>query len=575
MNHFRLLDYDIYSKRIGFYFYNREKIGSYFGLFLTTIYILSLFILFIVLLIRTIQRKEIRVYDSSIYSQGMPIMEVDPKSIYFAFGLEDPMTSNRFVDETIYSAKIVFFDRSKINGNFETVDRKELDFEICKEENFGENYKHLFIKGELNNSYCLKNNYNLTLAGGYKYDRMTYFRIRIYPCKNKTENNNHCKPKEVIDNYFKGGYFSILTKDIGLNPSNFSFPVLATLQDLYTTIDKQIYRDYLLYYGITEIKTDTGLFFEDIETRRYLDFRKVVESFNFRDEEEFYGGKASCSVAFRLDDIIKVQIRTYTKIKEVLSSTGGYMQLISTIFTLMALLSNRLTPELKIMNGIFNFNLNQQKMMMKIHTIKDLNSIDFSPKNNNYIYFPSKKGISLKNQNLKNNKNNNYNSFLEIEKNNDNSSSIILKLNNNEELFSQKKEIEKGFNKTIIGNSKISVFLEHKNNHTKDIDYKNDNNNISNNPYSKKINNISLINPKNISNNSMQEFNDKINFNLFQYYCFGRTYRKRKEISLFKLGISLYKKTMDIINVFTFLLLIEKNIQFKKKSISSFFKDLE
>ena len=251
------------------------------------------------------------------------------------------------------------------------------------------------------------------------------------------------------------------------------------------------------------------------------------------------------------------------------------MQLISTIFTLMALLSNRLTPELKIMNGIFNFNLNQQKMMMKIHTIKDLNSTDFSPKNNNYIYFPSKKGISLKNQNLKNNKNNNYNSFLKIEKNNDNSSSIILKLNNNEELFSQKKEIEKGFNKTIIGNSKISVFLEHKNNHTKDIDYKNDNNNINNNPYSKKINNISLINPKNIANNSMQEFNDKINFNLFQYYCFGRTYRKRKEISLFKLGISLYKKTMDIINVFTFLLLIEKNIQFKKKSISSFFKDLE
>ena len=126
-----------------------------------------------------------------------------------------------------------------------------------------------------------------------------------------------------------------------------------------------------------------------------------------------------------------------------------------------------------------------------------------------------------------------------------------------------------------MGNSKISYILERKNNHTKDIDYKNESNNLNNNPISKKINNISINNQKNHTNSSIQEFNDKINFNLFQYYCFGRTYKKRKEINLFKIGISLYKKTMDIINVFTFLLLIEKNIQFKNKSISSFFKDIE
>ena len=165
MQKFSILDYDIYSKRIGFYFENKEKIGSYFGLILTTIYILILLIIFFIYLIRTIQRKEIKVYDSTIFSQEIPIIEVDPNLIYFAFGLEDPMTSNRFIDETIYTVKIVFFDRHKIEGEFQTVDRKELDFEQCKENNFGENYKHLFVEGELNKSYCLKN-YNLTLVGG-------------------------------------------------------------------------------------------------------------------------------------------------------------------------------------------------------------------------------------------------------------------------------------------------------------------------------------------------------------------------------------------------------------------------
>ena len=430
-NKFSFIYYDIYSKRIGFFYNNHEKIGSCFGLFLTALYILITLILFLYLLIRTIQRKEMKVFDSTIYSKEMPIIDINSSLIYFAFGLEDPMTANRFVDETIYNVKIAYFDRTKVNGEFQTTERRDLEYELCKEENFGENYKHLFMQGELSNSYCLKD-YNLTLAGGYKYNRMSYFRIRLYPCINSTTNNNHCKPQTIIDNYFKGGYFSILSKDIGLNPSNYSFPVLATLQDLYTSIDKNIYRDYILYYGITEIQTDTGLFFEYVENTRYLDFRKEAHSFNFRDEKEFYSGKTICSIAFRLDDIIKVQKRTYTKYKEVFASTGGYMQLISTIFTLLSLISNKLIPELKIMNGIFNFSLKKQKMMMKINTIKEFNSAITQNNFNNYIYFPSRKSNSQGKKNSVNINNISKGSLIGLD---DNNSSLINVFNNKEELF--------------------------------------------------------------------------------------------------------------------------------------------
>jgi len=535
---FSFIYYDIYSKRIGFFYNNHDKIGSYFGLFLTALYILITLILFLFLLIRTIQRKEMKVYDSTIYSKEIPIININTSLIYFAFGLEDPITANRFVDETIYSVKIAYFDRIKINGEFQTIDRKDLEYEYCKVENFGENYKHLFIQGELNNSYCLKD-YNLTLAGGYKYNRMSYFRIRLYPCINSTNNNNHCKPQSEIDKYFKGGYFSILSKDIGLNPSNYSFPVLPILKDLYTTIDKNIYRDYILYYGITEIQTDTGLFLENVENTRYLDFRKESHSFNFRDEKDFYSGKTICTIAFRLDDIIKVQKRTYTKFKEVFASTGGYMQLISTIFTLLSLISNKLIPELKIMNGIFSFSLKKQKMMMKINTIKDFNSALTQNNFNNYIYFPSKKNIS---QGKKNSVNININniskgSLIGLE---DNNSSIVNVFNNKEEIFNKKRESGKQNNITKE-NSKISSFVEQK------FKHKND----------KK-------GEQNINNrfNSFLDFNEVINFNLFDYYCycFRTISKKDKEIKLFNSGISLYRRKMDVINVFTFLILIEKFI---------------
>jgi hypothetical protein len=472
-----------------------------------------------------------KVYDSTIYSKEMPIIDINSSLIYFAFGLEDPTTANRFVDETIYNVKIAYFDRTKINGEFQTTERRDLEYELCKEEKFGENYKHLFMKGELNNSYCLKD-YNLTLAGGYKYNRMTYFRIRLYPCINRTTNNNNCKPQSIIDNYFKNGYFSILSKDIGLNPSNYSFPVLPTLQDLYTSIDKNIYRDYILYYGITEIQTDTGLFYENYQNERYLDFRKEAQSFNFRDENDFYSGKTICSVAFRLDDIIKVQKRTYTKFKEVFASTGGYMQLMSTIFTLLSLISNKLIPELKIMNGIFSFSLKKQKMMMKINTIKDFNSTFTQNNFNNYIYFPSKKSVSQGKKNSVILNNISKGSLIGLE---DNNSSLINVFNNKEELFNKKRESGRQNNITKE-NSKISSFVEKK--------FK------------------SKIDKRDNNSNSLLDFNEIINFNLFDYYCycFRSISKKNKEIKLFNTGITLYKRKMDVINVFTFLVLIEKFI---------------
>ena len=133
------------------------------------------------------KRSNIKVYDSTIYSQDIPVANINSSSLYFAFGLENPNTSNRFIDETIYYPKLLFFERKKENGEFQTIIRIELEYEPCIGEKFGENYKKLVSENDYINSYCLKD-FNLTLKGGYKYDRFSYLRIRIYACKNSTEN---------------------------------------------------------------------------------------------------------------------------------------------------------------------------------------------------------------------------------------------------------------------------------------------------------------------------------------------------------------------------------------------------
>ena len=552
-------NFDMYARSPNFYFKNHDRINTCFGTLLTLIYIVVSLTLFIYQLIMTIQRKNFKVYDSTIYGQEMPFIDLNSNTLYFAFGLEDPQTMNRFIDDSIYVAKIVFVDKAKINDELVTVYQQNLDFEKCNVINFGENYQHLFLEDELNNSYCLKKfERNLTLAGGYKYERFSYIRIRIYPCVNSTENNFTCKSQEEIDRFMSSGYFSIILKDIGLNPSNYSIPVLPTLQDLYTTIDKKIYKNYILNLGVTEIHTDIGLFQEKIKTQKYLQFRKEMETFTFRNEEEYYQGKSVIIAQLKLDDNINVQTRSYVKIPEIFSTIGGYMQLMNTAFLLLSIIVNKFNLELKILNSIFKFNLKKKKIIMKLQKLNDWEDMRVSSIHSPTVNFKKMTNISQhldlldnksKNSLIKENEINNI-SYLNLSENKNDaehkSKSIIL------------KKIKRKSNALPFENSKME--------HSNKISKKNLNLNLRNTQDHHKENgtNYNLLNSKknNFFNEmSYKDFNDNIELNMFDYCCCHLIHEKRhKIIELYNIANSFYRKKLDVVNVFNLLLLTEKNL---------------
>lgn len=559
----KIYDFDMYSNTLNFFLDNKKRIGSFLGLFLTFIYILAALVILIIYSIKVLERKYIRVNDSVIFSNSTPEIEINSDNFNLAFGVENPKTSNRFIDPTIYYPEIEYIKRVRNeNGEFETVEKKEMKSINCKINSFGNYSKN--ILGELNNSYCLED-FNFNLTGGYKYNIMSYIRIKIFPCSNKTKGIT-CKPKEVIDSYLNKGYFSILLEDIGLNPSNYSVPVLPIFQNLYTTIDSRIYRDFILYLGITEILTDSGLFYEIINKEKYLKFNNELESFYFRDTNEYNEGEELCNLQIRLDDIIHIQQRDYVKFPEIFSLMGGYMQFLSTIFSLISMLTN-LDLELKILNNLFNFNLKQNRITIKINNIKDFNAIKH--KNHGHPHYASKKSLLLrKSRNLKllNNGNtniNNNNSINSVTNKNligkDNNSCIkILPIINKNSGNSEE------INNMSIENNKKSLFYNKNNcnNNNKD-------NGLNKRAKSLKIDEKIYFRPLPMITNSFErgkneeykedaeKYNNIMDVNIFSYYCCG-TFYKRKEKELFDLGVSLYRKRMDIVNIFTIILLSEK-----------------
>ena len=549
-------NFDMYARSPNFYFKNHDRINTCFGTLLTLVYIIVSLTLFIYHSIITIQRKNFKVHDSTIYGQEMPFIDLNSNILYFAFGLEDPLTMNRFIDDSIYIPKIVFVDKAKINDELVTVYQQNLEIEKCKVINFGENYQHLFLEDELNNSYCLKKfEQNLTLAGGYKYERFSYIRIRIYPCVNSSENNFSCKSQEEIDHFMSSGYFSIILKDIGLNPANYSIPVIPTLQDLYTTIDKRIYKNYILNLGVTEIHTDIGLFQEDIKTQKYLQFRKEMETFTFRNEEEYYQGKSVIIAQLKLDDNINVQTRSYIKIPEIFSTIGGYMQLMNTAFLLLTIIVNKFNLELKIINSIFKFNLKKKKLIMKLQKLNDYDDLHISNISNIHTPVVNFKKMTNITQHLDLLDNKSKNSLMK-----ENEINNISLLN-----FSENKNDIDNNNK-----NKITILKKHK---RKSNALPIENSKMENTKDKMPKKNLRLsqdhikengtnFNKKNIFNElSYKDFNDKIELNMFDYCCCHLVYEKRhKIIELYNITNSFYRKKLDVVNVFNLLLLIEKNL---------------
>ena len=551
-------DFDIFAKRLGLYHNRKEKIGSFFGFSLTVIYILISLLIFIYYTISTIKGKDLQVHDSTEYSKDIPYINLNNSNLlYFAFGVENSVFASRFVDETIYTVRAVYYFGEKNSGGaFKTIENRDLKIEKCKVEKFGKEYQHLFTKGELDNSYCV-DNFDFALTGGLIYSQFSCIRILLYPCVNTTENNNHCKPQEEIDKVLAGGYFSFLLKDIGLNPTNYSFPILPTIQNFYTTISKDFFRDVIFNYEITEIQTDYGLFFEEKKTERYLRFDKIKENIFLRDDKDYYyKGKNMSKVEIRLNDNIHVQRRSHKKMSTVFSTTGGYMQVLYTIFVLLSFIPNKFVFETIIVNSLLNLQFSNNKINnhhnnfnFKNIITDNSNNINYNSRNINNISNESKnRSIGLKCEVKRNNE------FHYTQKN------VLINIKKNGKILSSIKD------ENSIDKIRNVTFLERNDNFSKlemvprNIEF----NIIDKMSFTKSNSHKFLFNyPKENSffNRAKGKGIKEIHFNICEYYCFGKCLNKsKKKIDLFHKGCLLYRDEMDIIHIFKHLLDMERTM---------------
>ena len=562
------------QEELAFFFEEKKKSVLNSAFFLTSLYIIISIVLFLHYFIRTISRENVTSSDSTIFTDSLPSIQLNPELFNLAFGLEHPTKISRFIDETIYYPKAVYYENVKQNGFFVNRIKQEIKIGKCGELKDENKFKSLLGKDDLNNSYCFID-YDFPLKGGYKYNEIGYIKINIYPCVNKS----YCQPKEVIDKFFENNHFSLLAKDTALIPNNYTNPGMDVLLNTYTSIDKLMKKDYIIKFALTEIETDSGFFLQNIRKDKYLKYMKDFDQFFFVESDYLFSGNEILTLTIRLDDNIYFQKRTYTKMAEVFATTGGYMQLLYTVFGLISILTKKMNIEKKLLNSLFYFNIKQKKVILSIEYKKKLNYVtskSFIEKTDN----PIKETSEISKNNYKN-KNINFIPYLAKKspiikqyskmKSDKNNKNKLLSIPRKSVSFARDDQIHKIINGQndasidgLINNSIIS-----KNNLAKHTSiqpnktYDNKKNELN----KAQINRIYIRSKSKESDNSVKYEKDNvcnIKFNIFQYYCLWRYTNRNIHIELFKSAYNFFKSQMDIINFFNIIILTQ--IMMKKQS---------
>ena len=305
------------------------------------------------------RRVDITFYDSYSFANKIPSIQITNENFYLIFTLSDG-DYQPFIDETIYHPVAYFIDE----------EIEEIQLERCNLEKIGSKYRSFFNGYQLDNYYCLKNvNYTFKSYSNS-------IKIKLFPCKNNTENNNHCKPKEIIDEYLNGRDFTVYFEDILITPLNYNSPVKESINQIYATVHKTFGQYVYLEMELVNIETLTNIIgFEFLSNPKFEEFIKYYSiqfipqpGYDLNDESNDY---PVCEIEFQLNDKILYEKREYIKFIDILGEVGGFMEIIYSFFGFICNFIVTYLYEITIVNNLFKFDIHKKKIILKIQKQKN------------------------------------------------------------------------------------------------------------------------------------------------------------------------------------------------------------
>ena len=547
-----LTDFDLFGKVPEMYYKGKSKKASTFGLVLTVIYIILYIAFLIYKLIRMFKRVDLTFYDSYTF-QGLPSINVTNNEFYGGFGM------GGIVDEQMYFLIVTYVSKWKVNGKWQNI-TKVLQTDICNIDWFGPDYRDIFKDKPLEQYYCIKDVSGMVLEGYSNLQRFSYFNVKFFPCVGTSPSGKECYDPAIVKKFFTVNTAELLIQSNDVNPEDYKTPVIRKEVDMNSPVFKDEFQLMYSYLQIVNVETDediTGLnfFTNTIRRQQYLRYSHsfiITSPLIFGD---ILDGplRPVADSTLQLHAQVLTEKRQYTQLIDVLGDVGGLMEILYTIFNIIASFVTEVLYDKSLVNNLFSFDLNKKYVVFKRHNYKikcnnEDNEIKDSKKERTNAF-------KEKMEDLENNKN------IEIYPKENSGDQNIL--NKNDIISTEKKVIKKRKTKrktsSRASRGSINQFKE-----------QSPNENVLN--YENKLsieenrkNTISIYNAPNELEASHYDTINSSNKELKSVYinnwlicCFWCSSRKKNVNKvLFEEGSKLITERLDILNMFSNLYIIE------------------
>ena len=313
--------------------------------------------------------------------------------------------------------KIYYFSNkyNNVTGLMETY-YKILNYTLCNETSMRYLGNDFLIDMSLDNLYCIDME-DLNIGGSWNSEFVNYIRLDLNLCKDGidyNESDTRCTPREYLNLLYgedNNWFFELLYPSVQFQPNNNSMPILVLYTSYYyglsvtsSKVDRVFLQEHIF-------EDDQGWILDKIKNITYWGVSSIkTDYYSTLGRDIFRYGSTSriYSLKIYLDYSTVYYTRKYKKLFEILSELFPIIRFISTIFSFISEIINKLKVTKKINEYIINDEIKyykkekQRKEELKIKFSYNLNSKNnLKKRNSNLIKIKDSSKICINNNEIK------------------------------------------------------------------------------------------------------------------------------------------------------------------------------
>ncbi|EAR87825.2 small GTP-binding domain protein (macronuclear) [Tetrahymena thermophila SB210] len=272
-------------------------------------------------------------------------------SFPLAFAMEDPVTRNYYIDESIYTVQAQLQQKYLVFNNqtqqYDTVwDNREIKVQACTKENFQnpENADY-YLQQNYTNMYCFSPDEQLSIQGDFPSPTFQQIYFVVQQCQ------TNCKSEDEINYYLLKSGFGMQLSDSYVDPTIKSNPFKIYSRDMYWPTSVNLPQDIIIFLRNNYVYSDFGWISSDIQVQNYPSY-SFYENFVYPPNFQSYFFSATFRFEKQKEGVYQ---RSYSKLTDILSQIGGFSQSLLAIGFIICSNFSQLQLNQQMVNSVFNY----------------------------------------------------------------------------------------------------------------------------------------------------------------------------------------------------------------------------